>query len=317
MNPAYLYLGGLAVHALIWQFGELLIQEYGEKLAALVTGKPLNQVPRKDAEGIPIQLYRDGGLHYNPLFVAARAKRIFTHDVNAPQYAEFIKLTDWLLQNSTSDGSSLLFPYHFDLPSLRLKAPWYSCLAQAVALTCFAQRSTLSEGDIWKEHCSGILQSLSPEKGLGLRLSADKVWFPEYTTNPHVLNGMLAVLLELHSTWKLTGLNVAQRLFEQGFNAVVSILPDFDYKGFSRYDLLGNLASRNYHVMHLDQLRRLLAIRSDAVVSRFLRKWSAFDRVPVLFQLLYNPRPKRIAAFWGSLVLIFLAIWLLSSALSL
>ncbi len=305
-----LLLGLVILHALLWQFAEPRLQAWGEKLYNLLTGKPVNQTRSYDSEGIPIVIYRQQGRQYNPLFVAAQAKRDYIQRSNPARLKRFIVLTDWLLEHSAVSGDSLLFPYGFDLPKLGLRAPWFSSLAQGVALTCFAQRFDLQKDTLWKERCRMILNSFKEETGLALGTEGGGLWFPEYpsTSKSHVLNGMMGVLIELDTCFRLTGLEQAKTLFDKGFLSLIRELPRLDYHGFSLYSLDGTKASRNYQQMHIDQLRTLNNIQPHPVLQKYYSRWRMHDFIPVGIQLFYYSRPKRIIAFWGSLAVI-LVLW--------
>ena len=316
MNALSWLLPGIAVHGALWQLFEAKLQDWAELGLAWLTGKPANQVTQYDAQGIPRQLYRRHGLQYNPLFVALQARNGFARLGNPRKKAEFFKLTDWLLSYAEESDGKLLFPYRFDIPELGLRAPWYSCLAQATAMECFAQRSTLPGEEAWQEHCRKVLRSLEPGQGLAQTEAGEELWFPEYpgTAKNHVLNGMASVLLDLDSTFKMTSIEQSQNLFQRGFATYIKLLPGFDYRGFSYYSLDKTVTSRGYHQIHIRQLRKLNALRPHPVLQKYLRRWSRHDLIPVALQLFYNPRPKRIAAFLASLGVILGVACLLSCA---
>jgi hypothetical protein len=300
-----LLLAGVVLHYLLWQIWEPRLQEIGEKLVTVVTGRPLNQTRWIDDEGIPMQLYRKHGLQYNPLFVALQAKKDFPLSADSVSLHRFIHCTDWLLKNAEEKDDLFWLPYKFDLPEMGLRAPWHSSLAQAYAMTCFVQRASLGNPEKWLPAALGTLGTLDPDSGMGIRLNADQIWFPEYpgTSKNFVLNGHMSVLLDLHFCAQTPGMEKAKDLFEQGYNALLDKLPAFDYHGLSYYSLDGTITSRDYHRQHIALLQKLIAVRSAPVLTRYLNKWKTGDRLPVILQLFFNPRPKRIIAFTGSLLL--------------
>ena len=243
----------VVAHALIWQVAEPKMQAWGERAVTLLTGRPLNQTRRFDERGIPIQLYRDLGLQYNPLFVAAQANRDYQRRKDPARRASFLKLTDWLLEHSEVEEGRLWLPYRFDLPRLGLRAPWCSALAQARSMLAFARRYELTAQDDWLQNSVMAMRTLAPGSSLTRRLPDGSLWFQEYPGEgqPFVLNGMLAILLCLWDTYKITGQEEAHRLFEAGYAGLLARLGEFDYRGFSYYDLNGGIASRNYHQKHI------------------------------------------------------------------
>lgn len=293
----------IIAHALLWQYGEGWIMTMGEKSSELLTGKPLNQMQLYDQDGIPLQSYRAYGLQYNPLFIAAQAKR--DHDNEPRDIQSFNRLTDWLAEHAEIDSSRLWLPYGFDLPDYELRAPWHSGLAQAVALSVFARRQVLEPGGKWGSLARQTLNTLKPGSELTLETGDGKLWFMEYPSriDPYVLNGMMAILLELDVYYRLSGDKEALELFDRGFGDLITRLDEFDYHGFSYYGIGTQKAGRKYHQMHIRQLAELNAIKPHPKLEHYRRRWQSRDRYPVLAQIFFNPRPRRIAAFVISLLL--------------
>lgn len=314
MNPLCWLLPGLIAHGLLWQLAESKLQDWAEALLARLTGRPLNQTSANDAEGIPIQIYRDRGRRYNPLFIAAQASRDYTFRHKSARLSNFRRLTDWLAGAAQERAGALWLPYRFPLPDFGLAPPWYSCLAQANTLLCFAQRHSLEPRGGWDKRCEGLLRSLEPEHGLALGTGSG-IWFPEYPGTPkaYVLNGMISVLLYLDEAARLLGSSRAAALFDQGYAALLEKLPEFDRRGFTYYSLDGTLASRNYHQMHCRLLKRLNALRPHPVLQKYARRWLAHDLIPVALQLFHYPRPRRVAAFLLSLAAILALAGLIST----
>lgn len=307
------YFLGLLAHGLIWQLAEPRLQAWGEKLVALLTGRPLNQTRKLDSAGIPIVSYREHGLQYNPLFVAYQALQDYLRIADPRRKQSFLRLTDWLLREAELGPETLWLPYHFDLPQNELQASWYSALAQAYACSAFARRHELSGDAQWLDYCRKALNTLNPGAGLALEQQDGSLWFLEYPggKQPFVLNGMLAILLELDAVWRITHLEQAQELFERGYAALIAKLPEFDHQGFSLYDLNGNIASRDYHQKHIAYLKRLDAIRPQASLQYYAKRWQLHDLLPVGLQLFGNPRPKRVLAWLFSLLAVLGLIWAL------
>ncbi len=290
----------LIISSLIWQFGETRIQAMGEQAFSLLTGRPYNQIEKTDAQGIPYQLYREQGARYNPLFIARRAQELALETDPASE-AEFRKLSDWLLAHSTLVDSSLVCYYDFDLPGLGLKAPWPSALAQAVILNVFRNRAVLERDALWVSRTRAILRSLQVNADLGLssNLADDQIWWWEYpgTDSLFVLNGMISVLFELWDYSQFSADPRAASLFDQGYQAVLQKLPEFDFHGYSRYAAGREMAGRLYHQKHIAQLQRLNRIKPSPLLQKYARRWLFHDRLPFPWQLVFNPRPWRVLGF--------------------
>lgn len=318
----WILLLAMVLHGLLWQFAETRLLKLGEQTSDLILGRPVNQNQRLDDQGIPYQSYADGSQHYNPLFVASRANQLYEGLPDPEAGRLFIRLSDWLMQNSQEREGALWLPYGFDYPLMGMKVPWYSALAQAEAMTVFARRWKLSGDPIWLQRSQAFARSLQASSELTIVMSIntmeapgvlrkDGLWFMEYPGDvaSYVLNGHAAVLLELQRTYRITADPKLLILFERGFQGLKESLRRFDRKGFSLYSAEGELAGRAYHQKHIQQLRDLLAIHPDPTLEKYLKRWSKSDRLPVIVQLFYNPRPKRILAFLATFIFIWLFCW--------
>jgi len=292
----------------IWQFAETDIHAFIERTWGKISGRPFNQIDTVDDNGIPMQLYRNGQSHYNPLFIANDAKREYYRSRNLGQVQRFIQLTDWLLANGSETDSTFLLSYDFDLPQYEQSKPWSSALAQSVVMNALAHRASFERNLEIYAKAIKTLNTLDPDRAnLGYAINDSSYWYMEYpASEPYwVLNGMMGVLLELYYYYDLTEDPLAQELFEKGFIALEMKLPEFDFHGYSRYDLNGTMAGRMYHQKHIRQLAKLQELRPSAKLEYYQKRWTKADSYPVLWQILLNPRPKRIIAF----LLPFLLLW--------
>lgn len=291
---------------------ELKLLKLGESAGELIMGRPFVRRQHTDAKGIPYQHYADGSKQYNPLFVASAALDEYQKLPSAKAAARFEALCDWLAQNATSRDSSLWLPYNFPYPKFDLQAPWYSALAQAEALHAFSLRWQHTKDPVWLTRRKALAYTLLPPSPLALPLPGDAIWYVEYPskTAPYVLNGHCAVLLHLYQSNQIQPDPLLQKLFDQGYQALIPNIQRFDHHGFSLYSEKGELAGRLYHQRHIDQMNRLNQIRPHPSLQKYYRIWQSTDRMPVIIQHFYNPRPKRIALF----IISFLLIWLLCEA---
>lgn len=299
------------IHALLWQFAEQTVLKTGERVIELFSGRPLTQRQKFDPSGVPVQLYKDQGLQYNPLFVAAQANRDYAL-VDNPKYRQrFVVLTDWLMQNGVDKDSTLMFPFTFDYPKFDLRAPWYSALAQASAARALASRYELDMDAKWLKACKKSIAALKEGSDLTLSEEGKALWYMEYPSGiaPYVLNGMAGVLLDLHRVGQITRDKDAEELFNRGYIALINKLPAFDNNGFSMYSIMGEPAGRNYHRMHIRQLRQLHVIRPNPLLQSYAKRWQKRDMLPVAAQLVLNPKPRRTLAFTLSFFLMLILAW--------
>ncbi|MCK9556425.1 MAG: D-glucuronyl C5-epimerase family protein [Candidatus Cloacimonetes bacterium] len=293
--------------SVVWQVAETKIYSMAEQLAATIFGRPFNQLTVRDEQNIPMQLYNDGEKHYNALFIASEALDENDRRLLGEGSEHFVTLTDKLLDMVSIRDSIPYLYYDFDYPKYNQKAPWASALTQSVGMNALANRAGMDRNLEVLGIAENMLRSLDPDVAdLSIALSDSSIWFMEYPAEtPYFsLSGMMSTLLHLHKYQELTKNPLAQELFDKGFCALTAKLPEFDYHGYSYYNLDGTKAGRMYHQRHIMLLGKLLEIRQDKVLRYYRDRWQHADSLPIIWQMLLNPRPRRIAAF----VLSFLAL---------
>lgn len=300
--------------SVLWQFAEPNIYYLAESIAAKVFGKPFNQTNTTDDQGIPMVIYNNGETHYNPLFIARDAVAANVERQLEDKPGNFVLLTDWLLKNVVVQDSIALMQYTFSFPKYNQEAPWSSALTQAVAMNAIAARAGMERNIETLDIARKMLYSLVPGKaGLSYAISDTIIWFMEYPaeTPYYALSGMMNTVIHLHDYYELTRDPLAKKLYEAGRNAVLLKIPEFDYHGYSYYDLNGSKTGRGYHQGHIKRLNRLLEIEDDSILRYYRDRWQRADSYPVIWQMLFNPRPKRIAAFTLSFLALAALLYLL------
>lgn len=300
--------------SVFWQAAEVKLIDFAEKAMGYIFKRPFNQCLTKDEQGIITSLYKDGKTHYNPLFIASEAQKL---DLRRKLYGDrtgFDLYTDWLIDNSVIEDSLAFLYYDFDYPKYKLKAPWASALTQATAMNAIASRAAVDRDVESYLIADKMLKSLVPgTAGLSYTLPDGSIWFMEYPAETpfFALSGMMSTLLQLDKYYQSTHNPLANELFDKGFSALKQLLPAFDYSGYSYYDLNGQKAGRSYHQRHIMLLGKLLDIRNDETLRHYQMRWQASDSRPVIWQMILNPRPKRILAFVFSLAAVWLFIYAL------
>ncbi|MFA5614748.1 MAG: hypothetical protein GX106_04290 [Candidatus Cloacimonetes bacterium] len=300
--------------SVLWQVMEPQILSVADKAAHKLFKRPFHQVTIYDDDGIIMQNYNKHGNQYNPLFIANEALTQNLYRKAGLGDESFIKHTNWLINNVVVNDSVALMQYKFDYPDYNLKAPWSSALTQSVAMNAIAVRAAADRDEDTYLIAQKMLYSLKPGvAGLSVALSDSNVWFMEYPAEePYfVLDGMLGTLIKLHDYHDLTHDPLAGELFDKGFNALAEKLPEFDYRGYAYYHLGGLKAGRAYNQRYITQLEKLLEVRYHPTLMIMRNRWLKYDGYPVIWQMIMNPRPKRILAF----SLAFLATWALTFVL--
>ena len=298
---SYALILSLVLCSIIWQFLEVQISLGAEALAAWLTKKPFNQVQILDEQGIPVQIYQDGTRSYNPLFIARDAQLEYASDAD-----RFDTLIAKLLETLVTTDSTAYAPYDFDYPKYTQTAPWYSALTQAVVMNAFALAAAKYNDPAYQDLAEKLLHTLQPGQ-LTYALPDGSLWFMEYPASPPYfsLSGMISTLRELDEYYQFTKDERALELFDRGYKAVITMLPEFDYHGYSYYNLKGVKVGRLYHHHHIQRLQELRSIRPHPLLDYYHDRWQKADRLPVLWQFLFNPRPKRLIGFAGTWFILF------------
>lgn len=297
----YALLLSLILISILWQFLEVQISLGAEAVAARLTGKPFNQVQILDEQGIPVQIYQDGTRSYNPLFIARDAQLEYASDT-----PRFDALIAKLMETMVVTDSTAFAPYDFDYPKYSQTAPWYSALTQAVVMNAFALAAEKYQNPAYQDLAEKLIHTLQPGR-LTYALPDSSLWFMEYPASPPYfsLSGMISTLRELNEYYQLTKDERALELFDRGYKAVIQKLPEYDYHGYSYYNLRGVKVGRLYHNHHIQRLKELIAIRPHPLLEYYHERWQKADRLPVLWQFIVNPRPKRIVGFLGTWLMLF------------
>ncbi|MDD3534586.1 MAG: D-glucuronyl C5-epimerase family protein [Candidatus Cloacimonetes bacterium] len=301
--------------SLIWQFAETDVQLAAEKVWGFLTGKPINQTSSKDLSGLPMQRYSDGKKHYNPLFISRDAKEAFFLRDDPKMQKRFIQYTDWLLQHAVETDSTLDIYYEFDYPKYGQKEPWQSALAQASLMNALLQRAGYERDlDIYTKAYKA-LNSLRPELGkVAVALNDSSYWYMEYPAEePYFsLSGMITTLLELNYYYKKTEDPLALELFEKGYNSVIYLIPLYDFGGgYTYYNLKGVKSGRMYHQKLVKRVEALNKLKPANELRYYADRWTMADSYPVLWQLIRNPKPKRILLFSFTFILLWTGYFLL------
>src|ERR1700758_2780350 len=155
-----------------------------------------------DSAGIPLLDYHGKiGLQYNPIAIAQWGLGHYNRHLHSGESAhrqKFLAASEWLCAHLEQNGCGVwVWHHHFDWEYRhKLKAPWYSGLAQGqgISLLLRAYRET------GKYHYLGAALRafnafLRPIDKGGVTFTDEKgdLWFEEYIVSPptHILNGFI------------------------------------------------------------------------------------------------------------------------------
>lgn len=181
---------------------------------------------------------------------------------------------DRLLEQQHRDGPSAggwTHEYSYR-HTYRIAPPWMSGMAQGQCASLLV-RIHDATGD--ERYAEAALAALGPMRKRvsegGVAGEIEGGWVPEeYPTQPssHVLNGAIFGVWGVYDVAAALGDRDADALAREGIATLAASLHLFDTGFWSRYDLyphpVANVASPMYHRLHINQLRAMTSISTDA-----------------------------------------------------
>ena len=252
-----------------------------------------------DSHGVPLIDYGGTvGVRYNPWAVSHYALAIFQKFLQTgdPCYKKrFLILSDWLVAHGQLQphNNTILWIYDFDYPPA-IKAPWFSALAQSVAISVLLRSYLLVGQSKYLQTAQGAFQAFTldiSQGGVSTRDSNGYLFFEE--TVPvriyHILNGFISSLWGIYEYWAVTQEHQAQALFEEGLRSLEYYLPQYDVGWASLYSLfhlksgsrLKDVASPFYHEFHVKQLNVLYRLSGCALFDEYHQRWQSYLHSPL------------------------------------
>jgi heparosan-N-sulfate-glucuronate 5-epimerase len=246
-----------------------------------------------DANGIPMLDYHGRiGLQYNPIAVAQWGLgnyNLFRRTNDPVRKQKFFAAAQWLRSNleANSFGHGV-WHHRFDWEyRTRLKAPWYSALAQGQGISLLVRTYIDSGEDIWLETAQRAFAAfLTPIDSGGVTFTdaSGDTWFEEYIVSPptHILNGFIWAIWGVYDYFLATGDDAAWQLFNRAVRTLSRNLSSYDLGFWSLYEQSGTalpmVASPFYHRLHTVQLRVMHRLTGNPAFANYAAKWEDYCR---------------------------------------
>jgi hypothetical protein len=230
-----------------------------------------------------------GGLRFtNPIHAAQYGLAHLQHfwDTQDPAWlAKAHRVALELVELGTPEGACLVWRYPLTLRGVR---HWPSAMAQGQVASFLLRVATLTEDSHLREAAKASLATFQQDiSSGGVRTSLNgHVWFEEYAIDPapYTLNGFIVALLGVHDACCLLEPqgDSYPSLYHEGVTTLKAVLPRFDTRGWSRYDLsartvlgvpLRNLASPFYHRFHLELLAIMARLTGESAFDEMRQRW--------------------------------------------
>ncbi len=243
-----------------------------------------------DDNGVEIYYYgyqkhNHAGYQRNPLFIASQSMSYYQEylDGNQESLKLFYNTIEWLKENRTIENGVSYFIYDYDILEYEMRAPWKSGLANSRAVLAFRLAHEVSKDSVYLDIARSCILAYNipvEEGGFLVDMKGGKYWYAEYPrpdgSTPLVLNGMMSILIALHTFQEYSDDDFALDLFDKGIAALKYELPNYDIDGGSYYDQKSKVAYDSYHLLHISQLNQLYRMTNEAMFKEYHEKWSAY-----------------------------------------
>lgn len=198
-----------------------------------------------------------------------------------------IAVCDWLIENISDNGVwEHHIKYHSNVVNEDLLPPYASAMVQGEAISVLVRGYKITGNMVYLDCSEKALQPYTKivSDGGVLDYFYDMPFYEEYPTNTPslVLNGFMFSLFGLYdfSLEDHSGNELAKRLFNQGAETLIKVLPLYDGGFCSRYDLsyitcAPNNDNKNpfYHAIHVNQLMAMNSILHSDVIEYYVNAW--------------------------------------------
>lgn len=278
-------------------------QEYSSTGDYLNYGKTVFHRPSKslqlDESGVPM-VFQGGKFNYSAGTVAIAALAEHGRSLDSHDNTKFLILANKLLSLMSPDGAlRYAYPYRHYTSTQAMAPGWTSGMDQGMAMSVFARAYSVDRDKKWLNAGNKALKFLQTPYPYGPQSTLEeldpslsrRVFFLEYPAEPNVftLNGYMFTLLGLYDWSTEADSSEARKIFKDGIDTLVKILPYYDLGTFSAYDLSYITHSRlpylqpraphiapRYHAIHIAQLRALSSVTGDKFLSERAEKWQRY-----------------------------------------
>lgn len=238
-----------------------------------------------DENGIRLQEY-NGGYYYHPWLMSRMGVWYLAsfQQTSDSLYLDILyRYVDKFVEIGTRIDSAIYFPYQFNYAlhngafSEVMMAPWYSGMAQGVALSFFI-RSYDELGDPYlKAVADSIYYSFldfnySNNTWITTIDTLDYYWIEEYPFNPytHVLNGFIFAIEGLYDYWYVSADDNCEALVKGALTTLAYYFDQWRNSGnISFYCLMHRTPIATYHTIHINMFRFMGLITSDSTFYNF------------------------------------------------
>lgn len=195
---------------------------------------------------------------------------------------KFLLVADWLVKNKKKYKDGCCWPIGLLYPRFGLIRPWNSAMVLGEAISILTRAYMLTENKIYEKTA---VEALVPfdnsveDGGIKNFFHSHPIYeeFPTLNRPSAILNGFIFSLFGLFDLILLRNNESARRLFNDGTDSLISLLPLYDSKYWSLYYLYNYpqkyYSSLTYHIIALEQLKALYYITNKIIFLNYSKKW--------------------------------------------
>lgn len=200
--------------------------------------------------------------------------------------SRFLSFADWFLNNAEIDSElGARWLTDVELPQYKNPGPWQSAFSQSRGISILLRAYQMTGEMKYLDVAEKALLPFNFHVSMGGVSSFTKYgpFFEEYSSSVPtlVLNGKMFSLFGIYDFCRAIPENtLAPKLFEQGINTLINILPEFDLGFWSRYNLCQadwhpdiDPARISYHLLHIEQLKILFRLTSQTKFAEYKNKF--------------------------------------------
>lgn len=278
-----------------WEFrvDGLGLQSVPEDMLAFNGSTLIDVYGTRDADGVFIYRAADGRWYDHPVGQAQYVVNMLrNYRLRADQqYLDLaIANADRLLDRSVAHGGGIFFPYPFDWGLHgrgTLAAPWYSGMAQGIALAGFVRLHEITGDARWLDAAHRTFASFLVPRQAGkpwvTAVENGLLWIEEYPWQPldHTFNGHNFATWGLYDYWRLTGSRDAAEMTLGAMTTSARVAGIVRTPGgISHYCIAQSCLDRrvrnpDYHLTHIGQFIQLFRYTRHEPFARLADTFTA------------------------------------------
>ncbi len=277
----------------LFRVDNFTLQTVPEDMLAYYGSTILEVYGTRDSTGAFIYRHTDGRWYDHPVGQAQYVVNMLRNYRLDPrqQYLDLaVANANRLLQRAVRHQGALFFPYGFDFELHgrgTMKAPWYSGMAQGIALSGFVRLWEVTGDEKWMTAARDTFLSFRVPRQAGTPWFAvvenGNLWFEEYPWTPydHTFNGHNFATYGVYDYWRVTGNGEAKLLTLGGIATAARVAGTVRVAGgISHYCIAQSCLDRrvrnvNYHLTHIGQFVQLHRYTASETFGRLADTFTA------------------------------------------